>query len=189
MRLAFAVIAALATRLALAPGAAAQLPHPQPHDDEPPLRTNPMRVEIGGTVGATLGFPEFGLIASIPIASVAAIEVVGARMPAALMDAPRHLLGQVQVRMPFREHLRSRKSLVVGVTSISAVQRGDDSFLYAHSGSFVGPHVGVSLQWPVAPILDFRFDALGIVTFDHDAPLVARAMTAFVWHPRPGGRS
>ena len=189
MRLAFAVIAALATRLALAPGAAAQLPHPQPNDDGPRLSTNPMRVEIGCTVGATLGFPEFGLIASIPIASVAAIEVVGARMPAALMDAPRHLLGQVQVRVPFREPLRSRKSLVVGLTSLSAVRRGDDSFLYPRSGSFAGPHLGVSLQWPMTPMLDFRFDALGIFTFDRDAPLVARAMTAFVWHPRGGARS
>lgn len=183
MRLTLALLAVLATRLAVAPGAIAQLKTSQPDEGEAPRTAVPPRIEIGGSAGLAIAFPEYGFLASVPIERNSAIEVTAARMPA-VFDAPPHLLAQVQVRVPFRSDLRSRKSLLVGLTSISA-SRGE-AFLHVDSGAFVRPHAGVSLQWPVAPTLDFRFDALGIFTFVGEFPLLPRAVTAFVWHPRGG---
>ena len=194
MRLALVATAVLATRLALAPGATAQLAHPEPGPDPDPLKpTLPSRVEIGGALGAMLGVPEYGLLASVPIAPNAAIEVVGARMPAPHGDTPPYELGQVQVRVPFHRRLRSRRSLIVGVTAIRAVPR-DRRFIGIDAGGFMGPHAGASLQWPAAPMLDVRFDAEAIVTFVRDLPTVERLTVGVVWHPpsvRPapaGGR-
>ena len=185
MRIPLALLAVLATRLSLAPGATAQLRTPQLDEDEPPRTVAPARIEIGATAGVAIAFPEYGLIASVPIAQDGALEVTASRMPP-IWDAPSHLVTQFQVRVPFRRDLRSRKSLVVGLTSISA--RNGDTFLDIDSGAFVRPHAGVSLQWPVAPTLDFRFDAQGIFTFVGEFPLLPRALTAFVWHPRDSTR-
>jgi len=181
VRSALVATAVLATRLALAPGATAQLAHVEP-DPDPPKPTLPRRVEIGGTLGAMLGVPEYGLIASVPIAPDVAIEVVGARMPAPLGDAPPHALAQLQVRVPFRRRLRSRRSLVLGVTGIRAIPR-ERRFIGIEAGSFTGPHAGASLQWPVASRLAVRFDAQAIFTFVRDLPTVERLTVGFVWHP------
>ena len=167
----------LTARLTLAPGAGAQTT-----DDDEPEAVAPPRLEIGGTTGMAMIFPEFGVIASVPLQRNSALEVMVSRMPAS-WEAPTHLLAQVQMRVPFREDLRSRKSLVVGVTRISA-ERRDDGFLGTDEATFVRPHAGVSLQWPTASTLDFRLDLQGIWTFSSELPLLPRAMAAFVWHPR-----
>lgn len=185
MKIPLALLAVLATRLALAPGATAQLKTTQPDTDDPPRAVAPARIEIGATAGVAVAFPEYGFIASVPIAQDGALEVTASRMPP-MWDAPSHLVAQFQVRVPFRGDLRSRKSFVVGLTSITA--RNGDTFLDIDSGAFVRPHAGVSLQWPVAPTLDFRFDAQGMFTFVGEVPLLPRALTAFVWHPRLRGR-
>jgi hypothetical protein len=178
----FARLAATILLVLAAPLASATIAAAQTLAEEPVPPTLPARVEIGATAGVAVAFPEYGLIASLPLDQSAAIEVLVSRMPAS-WDGPAHILGQVQMRVPFREHLRSRKSFVVGLTSLNAVT-GDDTFLGIDSGAFVRPHAGVSLQWPVAPTLGFRFDAQGIFTFVGEFPLLPRAVTAFVWHPR-----
>jgi hypothetical protein len=170
-------IAVVLTRLTLASIVVAQIA-----DAEPPATRVPPRFEIGPTAGLTVAFPEFGVVASAPIDQRGAIEVVVSRMPA-MWEGPARSFIQLQVRAAFRDHLRSRKSFLLGLTRIAAL-RGDDGFLGTERTAFVRPHAGVSLQWPVAPTLDFRFDAQGIFTFAGDLPLVPRAMTAFVWHPR-----
>jgi hypothetical protein len=171
-----ATAAVLAVHLALASIVVAQTV-----DDElPPAPVRP-RIELGAAAGNTLAFPEFGVVASIPTGQYAAVELIVGRMPA-LADAPPHSLAQLQARIPFREHLLGRKSLTVGLTRIAIGDRpqffGDDSDL------LVRPHAGVSLQWPTGPAFDVRLDLQGIFTFDGELPMVPRAMTAFVWHPR-----
>jgi hypothetical protein len=168
----------LTARLTLAPGAGAQTTD----DDEPPQAVPPPRVEIGGTTGLAMIFPEVGVIASVPVQRNSAIEVMVSRLPAS-WDGPPHLLAQLQMRVPFRDDLRSRKSLVVGVTRISA-ERRDDGFLGTDEATFMRPHAGLSLQWPTAPTLDFRLDVQGIFTFSSEVPMLPRAVAAFVWHPR-----
>jgi hypothetical protein len=177
VRLGVAAMAVFLVRLT-----AATLATAQTTDEEPPPATVPRRVEIGGAAGTTVGIPEYGVLASVPVHTGSALEIIVARMPA-FWDAPAHLLAQVQVRMPFREHLRSRKSFLIGVTSIAA-RRGDEGFLGTDESSYVRPHAGVSLQWPTAPTLDFRLDLQGVFTFEPELPLIPRAMAAFVWHPR-----
>lgn len=178
IRLSVAAAGIFAARLSIATIATAQ----GPDDETPPIA--PMRVEFGGMAGTIVALPEFGVLASVPIDKGSAIEVVVSRMPP-FWDAPAHLLAQVQFRIPFREHLRSRKSFVAGVTRISAL-RSDDGFLGTESSTFVRPHAGVSLQWPTAATLDFRLDLQGVFTFAGELPLIPRAMAAFVWHPRAG---
>ncbi len=170
--------AVVVARLALASIVVAQIVD----DATAPEPVRP-RVEIGPIGGATITLPEVGVMASVPIDRNGSIEVVVSRM-ASVWDASAHSLVQLQARAAFREHLRSRKSFVVGLTRIAALT-GDHGFLGTDRTTFVRPHAGVSLQWPVASTLDFRFDAQGIFTFARDLPLVPRAMTAFVWHPRP----
>jgi hypothetical protein len=176
MKLLLAGAAVLATRLALASIVVAQIADIDRAAPAPP------RVELGPTGGLTLIFPEFGGMGSVPLDRRSAVEVLASRWPAS-WDAPSHSLVQVQLRTAFREALRSRKSLVLGLTRIAAL-RTDDGFFGTDSPTFVRPHAGVSLQWPVASTVDFRFDTQGIFTLDGEFPLIPRAVTAFVWHPR-----
>ena len=79
--------------------------------------------------------------------------------------------------MPFRAHLRSRKSLLVGVTRLSSRKRDPyDSGFWGDDDHVVFPHAGVSLQWPMGRHADFRFDAQGLFTLDGELPLVPRAV-------------
>jgi len=175
MKLLHATVAVALTRLAVATLALAQTPADVAAAAIPP------RVEAGPLGGLTVGFPEVGLVASVPVDRRLAIEAVVSHMPA-FWDAPAHALAQVQARIPFREDLRSRKSLLVGVTRIAA-KLDEDGFLGTDDAVAIFPHAGVSLQWPISQFADFRFDAQGLFTFDGELPLVPRAMTAIVWHP------
>ena len=233
MKLILATVAVGFARLALASLVAAQVVDA---GDTEPVRP---RIEVGPTGGTTGAFPELGAVFSVPVDRRSAVEVVVGRMPAT-WEAPPHTLAQVQLRTPFRADLRSRKSLVVGVTRIVAVddERGflggsdDGKFVRPHAGvslqwpagpafdlrvdlrsrkslvvgvtrivadddergflggsdngTFVRPHAGVSLQWPTGPAFDLRVDIHGIITFAGELPLVPRAMAGFVWHPRTG---
>jgi hypothetical protein len=177
-----AVALVLAARLAVATMAAAQVA-----DDEPLPNPIPARVEIGGGGGLMVAYPEVGVLASVPIGPRAAFEVAVSWLPRVIYDV-EHALAQAQFRLPFRPHLRSRRSLLIGVTRVSARKRHPfDGGFWGDEATVVFPHGGVSLQWPIGRHADFRFDAQGLFTFDGEMPLVARAATAFVWHPG-GGR-
>jgi hypothetical protein len=174
------------TRLALATLVIAQVA-----PLEPPAQPLRARVELGPVGGMTVIFPEFGILASVPLDRRTSVEVMVSRlMPQ--FDAPPHALAQVQFRTPFRADLQSRKSFVLGLTRINA-QDDSEGFLddgFSSHGAFVRPHAGVSLQWPLGRDVDFRFDAHGIVTFVGELPLLPRAVTAIVWHPgRRGDRA
>jgi len=179
VKLILATVAVGFARLALASLVAAQAVGAR--DTE---RVRP-RIEVGPTGGTTGAFPELGAVFSVPVDQRSAVEVVVGRMPAT-WEAPPHTLAQVQLRTPFRADLRSRKSLVVGVTRIAAVDDERGFLGGSDDGKFVRPHAGVSLQWPAGPAFDLRVDVHGIITFAGELPLVPRAMAGFVWHPRTG---
>jgi hypothetical protein len=142
----------------------------------------PPRIEIGANVGTTSFFPELGAVFSVPVDPRLAIEGMVSRMQAA-WEYPANTLAQVQLRMPFRADLRSRKSIVVGVTRVVA-DDGERGILGgSDDGMFVRPHAGVSLQWPTGPAFDLRLDVQGFITFSNDLPLFPRAVVGFVWHP------
>jgi hypothetical protein len=172
----------LLARLALATVAIAQVVD---EESEPPRPPVPARVEIGVTAGATIGLPELGLIGSVPLDGGASLDVLVAHMPR-VWDGTSHVLGQAQFRLPFRAELRSRRSVVFGVTRIGA--GGGRRFL-GDFATFTRPHAGVSLQWPISRGADVRVDAQGILTFAGDLPMLPRAMVAIVWHSKPGPRA
>jgi hypothetical protein len=179
VKLILATVAVGFARLALASLVAAQVVDAG-HTE--PVRP---RIEVGPTGGTTGAFPELGAVFSVPVDRRSAVEVVVGRMPAT-WEAPPHTLAQVQLRTPFRADLRSRKSLVVGVTRIVAVDDERGFLGGSDDGKFVRPHAGVSLQWPAGAAFDLRVDVHGIITFAGELPLVPRAMAGFVWHPRTG---
>jgi hypothetical protein len=172
-------VAVVVTRLVLASLVAAQIA-----EDEPPPTPVRPRLEIGPTAGVTVAFHEVGVMASVQTGQRSAIEVITSYMPP-LWGAPPRSLVQLQARAPLRDHLLSRKSLIVGVTRIATGGDRRKRFLGGDDGDamFVRPHAGVSLQWPAGSRVDVRLDLQGIFTFASEVPLVPRAMTALVWHP------
>ena len=178
-----AVALLVATTLAVVTTAGAQVA-----DDEPPPLPIAPRVEIGGVAGLTAAFPEVGLLASLPTGPASDFEVAFGWMPPVIYHH-ENAIAQAQFRVCFRPHLRSRKSLVLGITRIKAQQDGTD-FLGGSSRDnrpFVRPHAGVSLQWPMGANADLRFDAQGLITFNGELPMLPRATTAFVWHMSRAG--
>ena len=178
MRVPLAVTLVLAVRLVLATAALAQVA-----DDELPPPPIAPRVEIAGTAGLMVGYPEVGVLASVPTGSGPAVEVAIGWLPRIAYDV-EHVVAQAQFRIPFRPYLRSRRSLVIGATRISTRKRYPfDSGFWGDDATVTFPHAGVSLQWPMGRHADFRFDAVGLFTFDGELPLIGRATTVFVWHP------
>jgi hypothetical protein len=175
MKLLQTAVAVALARLAVATLAVAQSPV------DVAAAPIPKRVELGGTAGLSAGFPELGVLASVPAGARASVEFAASYMPEH-WEAPEHQLAQIQLRIPFRAHLRSRRSLTVGATRIVAIDDGDPPFLDADAMFF--PHAGVSLQWPLSNHADFRFDGQGLLTFAAELPLVPRASVMLVWHPR-----
>jgi hypothetical protein len=177
MKLLITGAAVLLTRLALASLVIAQVVA-----FEPPAKPVDARLEIGPLGGMAVVFPEFGVLASVPVDRRTSVEIVVSRLTARF-DSPQHALAQIQLRIPFREHLQSRKSFVLGLTRINA-QDASEGFLDRgfSRGPFVRPHAGVSLQWPLGRHVDFRFDAQGLFLFARELPMLPRATTAFVWH-------
>ena len=116
MRVPIAVVLVLPVHLALATVTVAQAPD----DEVPPVPIAP-RVEIGGGGGLMVAYPEVAIMASVPIGSGPAFEVAVGWMPRVIYDV-EHALAQAQFRAPFRPHLRSRRSLLVGVTRVSAAK-------------------------------------------------------------------
>jgi hypothetical protein len=179
MRLILAGASILFVRLALASVVLAQVADL----DEPVPEPVPLRVEIGAVAGLTAGFPEIGVLASLPIGPRATFDLGLSWLPGVMYQV-EHAVAQAQFRLPFRPHLRSRKSLLIGVTRISARNRGHgDSGFWGNEATVVFPHAGASLQWPMGRHADVRFDAQGLFTLDSEFPLVPRAVTTFVWHP------
>jgi hypothetical protein len=175
-------VRAMVLTLAVLPAVAAG----QPTGDEPLPDPVPLRVEIGTVVGYTVAYPEIGALASLPIGPRAAFEVAVSWLPRVVYDV-EHVLVQAQFRMPFRAHLRSRKSLLIGVTRLSSRKKHPyDSGFWGDDDRVVFPHAGVSLQWPMGRHADFRFDAQGLFTLDGELPLVPRAVGTFVWRPGNG---
>jgi hypothetical protein len=124
------------------------------------------------------------LAARLAVATTAAAQIANDEPPPAMIYHHENAIAQAQVRLPFKPHLRSRKSLILGITRIKA-QKDGAGFLGGSSRNnhaFVRPHAGVSLQWPLGRTADLRFDAEGLFTFDGELPLLPRATTTFVWH-------
>ena len=158
-------------------------PPPSLADEEPLPDPVPLRVELGATTGFTVAYPEIGALVSVPIGPRTAFEVAVGWLPRVVYDV-EHFLVQAQFRMPFRAHLRSRKSLLIGVTRLTSRKKHPyDSGFWGDDDRVVFPHAGVSLQWPMGRHADFRFDAQGLFTLDGELPLVPRAVGTFVWHP------
>jgi hypothetical protein len=149
-------------------------------DGAPPVAP---RLELGATSGFTGAVAEFGVFASVPTGQGPALELVVGWMPGLEYD-DSYMVAQAQLRVPFGQARRSRRSLVVGVTSIRTLERDSwgSSFLGGDDPE-VRPHAGASLQWPIGRHADFRFDAHGMFTFSNELPLLPRALAMFVWHP------
>ena len=157
----------------------------QEADNPPPVAP---RFEGGAMTGLTGPLAEFGVFASVPTGQGPALELVVSWMPGYVYDDSgdeSYMVTQAQIRVPFRERMRSRRSLVIGVSSIRTLSRNPwhDSFLGGNDDHDVRPHAGASLQWPMGQHADFRFDAQGIFTFSGEIPLLPRALCLFVWHP------
>lgn len=149
--------------------------------EPPPDRIGP-RVELGGGAGLAVVWPEVSALVSVPIGPRTSFEVAVGWLPR--IYAVEHTLAQAQFRLPFRANLRSRRSLLVGVTRIGTRKRHrDDSGFWGDDHRVVLPHAGASLQWPLGRHVDFRFDAQGLLTLDAELPMVPRAVATFVWHP------
>jgi hypothetical protein len=146
-------------------------------------------VEIGATMGVALILPTFGGTVSMPVTRRASVELVGQVVPWMLEDGDdTWFMTQVQLRIPFRERPRARRSLIVGLTSFTVGDR------YARAdgrrewdfGSWVRPHAGVSWQWQRSPHIDMRLD-LHAVFLGDVAPLAAPMFSfSTIWHRERG---
>jgi hypothetical protein len=172
---------ALATSLALVPQSWAQAASDLP----PPL---PRRIEIGALGGVSATSPEVGVLASVPLDDRFSLDVSLGHLTR-VWRAPPYVISQAQLRLPFRAHLRSRRSLVVGVTHVRPYRERDgDSGIWGTEPPLVYPHVGTSLQWGLGSNADFRLDTQLVIQFNSAIiPVVPRAVGAIVWHLAPGG--
>ncbi len=121
--------------------------------------------EVGGTMGLAAIFPTFGGTVSIPVARRASVEVVGQLAPWRLDDGDdTWLMTQIQVRLPFRERPRARRSLILGVTGITVGDRFStaDRRREWDLESWIRPHAGVSWQWQRSSHVDMRLDVLAV---------------------------
>jgi hypothetical protein len=142
----------------------------------------PPRIELGPVAGVAGTSPEVGALASLPIGNRLSIDI-GASYLARVWRSPAFMLTQAQLRIPFRPHLRSRYSLLVGVTHIEPLDpREGDSPLWRQDGWDTYPHAGASLQWPLGRHVDLRADAQLIVQGGELIPVVPRAVAGIVWH-------
>jgi hypothetical protein len=153
----------------------------------------PPRLEIalmGGVAGTS---PDVGALASLPLGERLSFDV-GASYLARVWRSPAIGLTQAQLRIPFRRHLRSRYSLLLGATHLEQLDpREGDSPLWRGDGPDTYPHVGASLQWPVfGRRADLRVDAQLVVQGGELIPIVPRIVGGIAWHTgaqRPtGGR-
>jgi hypothetical protein len=154
--------------------------HGQPAPDTSfPGAIVPPRVEVGGGGGVSGTSPEVGALVSLPLGDRLSFDV-GASYLARVWRSPAFALGQAQLRIPFRGRLRSRYSLLAGVTWLDALdRRAGDSPLWLEG---LHPHAGASMQWPLGRGIDLRVDAQMVVQFDELIPVAPRAVAAFVWH-------
>jgi hypothetical protein len=171
----------LAAGLAVAPTTWAQAAPDTPKPIAP-------RIEIGALGGVAATSPEVGALLSLPLDNRVSLDVSVGHL-SRVFRAPPYVISQAQVRIPFRAHLRSRRSLVVGVTHVRPyAESDDDSGIWAEDRPFLYPHVGTSLQWSLGSHADFRLDTQLVIQFnDVVVPVVPRAVAGLAWHPSPGG--
>jgi hypothetical protein len=155
--------------------------------DAPP--TVAPRLELGAIAGAGGTSPEFGGLVSVPLGPRLSIDASASYLPR-VWRAPAYALTQVQIRLPFKAHLRSRYSLLVGVTRLDPLdERDGDSPLWRGDPWPVNPHAGASLQWPIlGPRADLRVDLQLVVQGGELIPMVPRMVGVFTWYtgePRP----
>ena len=161
--------------------AVAQASAAQPAPDVP--AAVPARVEISGGAGVAGTSPAVNMLASFPVGDRLSLDV-GADYLFRVFRSPAYVLSQAQVRIPFRAHLRSRYSLLVGVTHLEALDpREGDSPIWRVDGWDTYPHAGASMQWPLGQGVDLRVDAQLIVQGGELIPVVPRAVGTFVWSP------
>jgi hypothetical protein len=170
----------VATALALACAAQAH-GQPVPHTNVPgPIV--PPRIEISGGGGVSGTSPAVGMVASFPLRDRLSLDL-GADYLFRVWRSPAYVLAQGQLRIPLRARLRSRYSLLVGVTHLEPIDpRVSDSPIWREDGVNIYPHAGASMQWPLGRGLDLRVDAQLIVQGGELIPVVPRAVGSFVWH-------
>lgn len=146
----------------------------------------PPRIEIGLMGGVAGTSPEVGALASFPIGERLSFDV-GASYLARVWRSPAIGFTQAQLRLPFRRHLRSRYSLLLGVTHLERLDpREGDSPMWRGDGPDTYPHVGASLQWPVfGRRADLRVDAQMVVQGSELIPIVPRFVAGIAWHTGP----
>jgi hypothetical protein len=166
---------------------------PRPGDAGPAIdvMARPARppIEIGATMGVAVIVPTFGGTVSIPVVRRASVELVGQVAPWMPIEGDdTWFMTQVQLRLPFRERPRTRRSLIVGLTSFTV----GDRYATANGrrewdfGSWVRPHAGVSWQWQRSPHVDMRLDVHAVFLGDL-APLAAPVFSfSTIWHRERG---
>lgn len=175
----------LAACLVAAPVAA------QPGEGAPPPIAP--RLEVGAVAGAGGTSPEFGGLVSLPLGDRLSLDIGASYLPR-VWRAPAYALAQAQIRLPFKAHLRSRYSLLVGVTRLDPLDpREGDSPLWREDAWPINPHAGASLQWPIlGRRADLRVDLQLVVQGGELIPMVPRMVGVIAWHtgaPRStGGR-
>jgi hypothetical protein len=153
----------------------------QPAADAPPAVAP--RLEVGAVGGAGGTSPEFGGLVSVPLGDRLSLDVSASYLPR-VWRAPAYALTQVQTRLPFKAHLRSRYSLLVGVTRLDPLDsREGDSPLWRGDPWPVNPHAGASLQWPIlGRRADLRVDLQLVVQGGELIPIVPRMVGVIAWH-------
>jgi hypothetical protein len=155
----------------------------QTHAQDFPAVVVPPRIELGAGGGVSGTSPDFGALASLPLGDRLSLDV-GASYLMRVWRSPAYVLAQAQLRIPFRARLRSRYSLLVGVTHLEPIDpREGDSPVWREDGVETFPHAGASLQWPIlGSRADLRVDAQIIVQGGELIPVVPRAVATVVWH-------
>lgn len=187
---------ALAALLTLGPTVAAaqaqQLPNLRTPPDEPG-RTAPRApgggLEVGALASVALIVPAFGGQVSVPVTRRVSFEASGELAPWVLNDGDDFWVAtQLQIRVPFRERPRARRSLVVGVTNLTVMDRwstpaGRSAWEWE---TFLTPHAGLSWQWQRSAHVDMRLDVQGLVV-GYAPFVVPRVAFSTVWR-KQGGR-
>lgn len=147
----------------------------------PAQRAEGVEIGVGSMVVAI--FPALGGHVSVPASRRVRLEAGAQILPWLLEDGEDFVVAtQLQARIPLRQGPPgSRRSLLLGVTGFTTVDRLDGSNAWEFFGT-VRPHAGASWQWQKSPHLDVRIDLHGVLTGVSLPFVVPFATFSMVWH-------